>query len=84
MTRVRDLEQSLRKILSEQLLELVRRSAPEAESTDRDAIAALLDQMITDWIRAGPNSRQEVLKLWRNKIAARIALGKDVRAARGQ
>jgi hypothetical protein len=74
-----DLEKSLRKILTQQLRELVGRCAPGMESTDRDAIGSLLEQMISSWVSADPRSRRDVLNAWLAKVGARVAVARTVK-----
>jgi hypothetical protein len=78
MTRVRDLEKSLRNILSAQLRELVKRCVPKAEWVDREQISTLLDGMINAWVKAEPEARPAVLGLWLEKINSHVAAAKAV------
>jgi hypothetical protein len=68
MTQTRDLENSLRDILKNQLRELVTRCVPKGESVDREQIATMLDNMINDWIIARPAMRPTILSDWLGRI----------------
>jgi hypothetical protein len=82
MSRLDNLEGSLRKILKDQLQELVRRSAPLAEKNDRDRLSLMIEDMINSWIEADPRSRKIVLAASLRRVRAHIQQIKAVRAAK--
>ena len=85
MTQQRDLEKSLREILTRQLRELVVRCAPKAGWADQEQISTQLERMINAWINAEPESRPAVLSSWLkriNTIAAVSKAVKDVKAGK--
>jgi hypothetical protein len=82
MNRVRDLEESLRKILKEQVRELVRRSAPVQGAIDREELSSLIEQMINAWVESDARTRKDVLRVWLGRIRTRIAEVRAVKAAR--
>lgn len=78
----KDLEKSLRKILGQQLRELVRRCAPTLPKADQGAVGSLLEEMISSWATAESGSRRKVLDAWLAKIAARTAGARAVKGVK--